>query len=1179
MLLRSRPLVRTALFIVGGLILVYFLFGWFGFEPLVKWAAPKFIADKTRHHLTIEAARFDPLRLSVEVRGLALTEPGGKPMLKLGRLFVDLEAVSLFKWAYVLDEVRLSEPAVQVELRADGRLNWLDFVDAFSAGAPPAATADTAPPRLLIRRSVLEQGRVQLIDHKIAGGFETSVEPLELQLDNLSTLPEDRGGYSLSAKTALGATVRWKGELTLNPVTATGEVAVNELILARLWPFFKNALNMAPAEGTAAMSLAYRASYADRRFDLALDRVDASLDKLVLRGTQDSVAPIALDSIRVSGGHLDLAKQEASADALTVDGGRIAIELDAQGRPQVLDWLKPAPPAAPSAPASAAAPAPATAAKPGTLPWRVAIGRVGVDRLALGLVDRGFVTPLAAQVDQLKLQFKASAEVGAGEPQVNIEGLGLQLAAIAVSSGERAPAWLRVASVDLSDGRVGLAKRELALGSMVVGGGKMAAVRDAQGRLSLLEALERHATPPAPKSAPALPASKDANPWHYRVGKVEAKDFQVDLREESVTPAVNLNIENLGATAEGLSDDLKAEVPLTLQFRVKQGGRFEASGRVSPTAPSADLALKLTDLALTPAQPMLAKTANLVLASGKVDTQGRLRYQRGKASYDGTFAVRQLQLNEAGTNDPILGWKSLSSKKLTATDDRLRIGELALDGLNSKLVIFKDRTVNVARLMKPQPTSANKPVAAATTRKAPPPYRVDVDAVRVTNGEMDFADLSLALPFGARINNLKGHLIGLSSQPGAAAQVEFDGIVDQYGQARAVGQINLFDPTGFTDLKVVFRNVEMTSLTPYSATFAGRKIESGKLSLDLEYKIKQRQLAGENQIVMDKLTLGERVESPTAMSLPLDLAIAILSDSDGKIDLGLPVSGSLDDPSFSYGQIIWKAIVNVITKVVTAPFRALGAALGISGEKLDKIAFDGGSAELAPPEQEKLANLAKLMAKRAGIAIAVHAAFDPKADRDAIKELQLRRAVAQQNGRTLKADEDPGPISTSQPATREALEQLYEKRLGAEALASLQQRFQQANPDQAPSGGAGRLVSRLSSLFKAKPAPLSADEAKRLRGADLHTVMLQGLLDADVVADARLRALAVQRSDAIRGGLVKLGVDAERVRVEEPQATEGKDGTIAANLSMVAGSAKSPSTAASAPPLPAPAASAALPAK
>jgi hypothetical protein len=193
---------------------------------------------------------------------------------------------------------------------------------------------------------------------------------------------------------------------------------------------------------------------------------------------------------------------------------------------------------------------------------------------------------------------------------------------------------------------------------------------------------------------------------------------------------------------------------------------------------------------------------------------------------------------------------------------------------------------------------------------------------------MDFADHSLVLPFGTRIHDLRGSIAGLSNRPGAVGQIELDGAVDEYGMARAVGQVELGNPANGLDMRVQFRNVEMTRLTPYTATFAGRKIDSGKLSLDLQYQIKQRQLQGENQVIMDKLTLGERIESPTATNLPLDLAIAILQDSDGRIDLGLPVAGSLDDPQFSYGSIVWKAIVNVLTKIVTAPFRALGALFG-----------------------------------------------------------------------------------------------------------------------------------------------------------------------------------------------------------------------------------------------------------
>jgi hypothetical protein len=139
-----------------------------------------------------------------------------------------------------------------------------------------------------------------------------------------------------------------------------------------------------------------------------------------------------------------------------------------------------------------------------------------------------------------------------------------------------------------------------------------------------------------------------------------------------------------------------------------------------------------------------------------------------------------------------------------------------------------------------------------------------------------------------------------------------------------------------------------TSWFQYSGKFAGRRIDSGKLSVDLQYKIKNRQLSGENKFVINKLKLGDRVDSPDAMKLPLDLAIALLQDSNGIIDLDLPISGSLDDPQFSYGKIVWKAIVNVLTKLVTAPFRALGNLLGISAEKLESVDFDPGSSALLP---------------------------------------------------------------------------------------------------------------------------------------------------------------------------------------------------------------------------------------
>jgi hypothetical protein len=472
-----------------------------------------------------------------------------------------------------------------------------------------------------------------------------------------------------------------------------------------------------------------------------------------------------------------------------------------------------------------------------------------------------------------------------------------------------------------------------------------------------------------------------------------------------------------------------------LALNVAGGGRLEAEGNYTPAGPVVDLKLKLADLALKLVEPLLAGRTTLQIADGRLSTQGQVTYgaKGAEPGYRGDFSVRDLRLKEQGSGEEMLAWKNLATQQFTVTPTRLDIGELRLNGLDTKLIINKDKSINLMRVLKPAASSGRSgghrrrqrrltsaegaspaPAAAAAPSRhtcrhtrcghtgcraglrcgsLPGQYRPPA----LFKGELDFADLSLMFPFATRIHNLRGSIGNLSSRPGAPGQLELDGEVDEFGMARAVGQVDLFNPTDNMDIKLVFRNVDMSRLTPYMATFAGRRIESGKLSLDLEYKIQQRQLKGENQVVIDRLTLGERVESPGADSLPLDLAIAILQDSDGRIDLGLPVAGSLDDPQFSYGGLIWKAITNVLTKIVTAPFRALGALFGGSGEKVENVAFEPGAKVLTPPEREKLLKVAAVLGKRPKLALAV-GGIHAEVDRVALQEVQLRRAVLTASG-------------------------------------------------------------------------------------------------------------------------------------------------------------------------------------
>jgi hypothetical protein len=299
---------------------------------------------------------------------------------------------------------------------------------------------------------------------------------------------------------------------------------------------------------------------------------------------------------------------------------------------------------------------------------------------------------------------------------------------------------------------------------------------------------------------------------------------------------------------------------------------------------------------------LLGKYVKLKLAEGAINAQGRLRTGAGGSKadpalrYDGSFEVAELSLNELD-NDRFAHWKTVRADKLALSlkPDLLDVAELRIVEPNAILMIENDRSFNAQRLLVEQPAGrASQPAPQAAASE---PFPIRMRRVRVQNAKLDFTDLSLRPQFAAKIYELNGVVTGLSSKRDARSQIELDGRVDEYGMARVRGQLNPFVLADNTDLNVVFKNVDMVSASPYSMKFAGYKIAEGKISLDLQYKVRNSQLEGNNQVVLDNLTLGERIDSPEALKLPLELALAILKDSNGRIDLGIPVSGNLNDPS------------------------------------------------------------------------------------------------------------------------------------------------------------------------------------------------------------------------------------------------------------------------------------------
>ena len=544
---------------------------------------------------------------------------------------------------------------------------------------------------------------------------------------------------------------------------------------------------------------------------------------------------------------------------------------------------------------------------------------------------------------------------------------------------------------------------------------------------------------------------------------------------------------------------------------------------------------------MTPLQPYIDSVANLEMHSGELSSQGTLRYGMkdvgADLAYDGGLNLAKLRLTESGSKDTLLGWQALKTDqlKLRLAPNRLDVKEIKLDRPIAQLIIGEDRSVNLVQVFKTVPPAQVLPQAPDLQKQAGGNvFPVSIQKLRIDNGILDFADLSLTPQFGTKIHELGGVVAGMSSTPDSRAQVQLEGNVDAYGLAKIGGEINVFDPVAFTDIDMTFQNVEMTGLTPYSGKFAGRKIDSGKLSLNLEYKIDNGKLLGDNQIVVDKLKLGQPVKSPEAVNLPLDLAVALLEDADGVIDIGLPVRGDINDPKFSFGHLIGKALVNLITKIATAPFRVLGAIVGGAAEgNFDAIAFEPGDAAVPAPEREKLKKLAEALQKRPQLKLEVQGRYSTEIDGKELKGLSVRRTVAGRLGTAPEVDEDPGPVDYGNSDTRRALEAMFVERFGAPELKVLKDSLEK------------------NKGTTAQPAAQPAQAEKVEDPGQLSKALYARLVESEPLPATVLTALAEARARAIVAVLTGEGAVASERLSTKPPGPLPKDAPVTAKLSLV----------------------------
>jgi hypothetical protein len=358
----------------------------------------------------------------------------------------------------------------------------------------------------------------------------------------------------------------------------------------------------------------------------------------------------------------------------------------------------------------------------------------------------------------------------------------------------------------------------------------------------------------------------------------------------------------------------------------------------------------------------------------------------------------------------------LEIKKLSNTKAEFKIEKTNLNKPNISIILARkdapkeNNKPEKETTQKEEKTSSEESKVSKNKKESTSSkQKINIGPLNITNGIFSFEDKNLPIPFKTTVTKLNGKISEFKNIESSTTNLQLKGVVDEYGVAKITAIVHPTNIKFLTDINMVFNNIAIENFTPYSGKFVGREIKSGKLDLDLKYNIEKSNLDAKNNIVISKLELGEKVESPDAVSLPLDIAIALLRNSNGVIDINLPVSGNVDDPQFAIGSIIWKAFVNLMTKALTAPFSLLGAMFNFSEDEIKTVKFDPLESEIGPIQKETLDKIAQILKSRSEIAIELTASFEENKESYELKKQKYLNK--KKNDKNLKQEEIEALIS------------------------------------------------------------------------------------------------------------------------------------------------------------------------
>ncbi|OUT07209.1 DUF748 domain-containing protein [Campylobacter concisus] len=1000
---------------VVSLLLIYTLLGFFGLPYAIKNIAPKYLKDYNAT-LFVSDAKFNPFTFELNATNAELNTTS--PLFSTKQIDLKLKPFSIFKKLVEIDIFRLDEPKVKITRDKKANFNFSNFISDDNATSDDKSTSSI---NFALNNAKIIKGSFSYSDQNLTKPFNVSFDDINYELSSLNTKKNSAGSHIFDSNSSLAHKIDLNGDIKLNPLKIEGNVSIKDFSIKPVAISFidNDTLNLKNAIINLKINYALKADENATRINLKdgfLNIKGLSLDEganelslgelelpkfdLVSKIADKTEAALNLSAINLN----DISfKNAISASVKSLNLSDISLLANLNEKSELNATAK--------------------------------LKSIGVNALKVDEADRNLANLKDINASNLNINL-ANNKTALTLEKIALNGINAPLSKNANANvasagatntsftmdGNKSLASLdelnvknielkaknkdiaSVADVGVKSISFDLLKMALNIASVDVNKPKFASELNDNG-LSAVSELGF-----GEQSAKATKAAKhnkkvEKKTENKSASKSKENEFKFDVKNISVNNAdialthlfegekIAHKFDNLFVKVANLSSDFSKpfDAKVAMKSSQKLNLDVESKIKIEPLDVSAKIKLNDTNLPkyFAYAKPFLEAS----LASGQMSADAQLHYAKDIKA-DAKVSIKDIRLNGKKT-EKLIAFKSLDLEKISFAKNDLAISGVSLNSPFIKAHLSKERKFNLSQIVKEDKNKAKtetKPESKKAASKKDDELKFSVKNFSLKNGEVDFSDASLFMPFATTISKLNGKLTDIDKKRPSSG--EFQGVVGKNGFAQITAKLFPFELKQNTDIKLDFKDIDLTDITPYSGQFVGYKIKKGKLNLNLNYSVVDSKLNGSNFINFDSLTLGEKVDSKDAVNLPLSLAISILSDQNNQINIDLPVEGNLDDPDFKYGGVIWAAVKKLFADITLAPFRFLGNALGLGSKDLSSIDFLAGSSELISSEAPKIADFIKLTGSKPKMKLSITPTYS-KLDESFYKNKKLDQKINQ----------------------------------------------------------------------------------------------------------------------------------------------------------------------------------------